>query len=62
MLNTVHEETRDAVIAFSAADPDRDDPGVHRLRPALGHGGLVLLIAGGSVLLIYWLGLGEEEE
>jgi hypothetical protein len=23
---------------------------------------LVLLIAGGSVLLIYWLGLGEEEE
>jgi len=23
---------------------------------------LVLLITGGSVLLIYWLGLGEEEE
>ena len=23
---------------------------------------LVLFIAGGSVLLIYWLGLGEEEE
>jgi len=23
---------------------------------------LVLLIAGGSVLLIYWLGLGEDEE
>ena len=23
---------------------------------------LALVIAGGSVLLIYWLGLGEEEE